>query len=177
MLIFLNNSENMYLWKKVINTITETTTQVCLLINIKWKWTHVCRSTYASAEKKLFIPINHFKNTSTLFLNTCCCVLCRGEILKAFYLNFMLGFLFSPFFPSILLSESRKNCCERAENWKWVEEWTSGNFEFRASMNEFEYRYICCFWNSFVLPHHAFISALNVTEENWVKNDVAHETL
>lgn len=56
----------------------------CMFID---KVVHIWRG-----KKKLFIPINHFKNT---FLNTCCVYslpflfTIRRGILKAFYLNFM----------------------------------------------------------------------------------------
>lgn len=92
------------------------------------------------------------------------------SFLFEFYVIFSLAFFLSLPFMSL------KNPW-KAENWKWAEmrlrmiEW---NFEFRASMNEFEYRYICCFFSRakkfrFEFPHHAFIVAWcqRVWSEKW----------
>jgi hypothetical protein len=51
------------------------------------------------AQKELFIPINHFKNTSTPFPNTCCAV--KGRNFESFLFEFHVVFsrLFSKLPP------------------------------------------------------------------------------
>lgn len=161
----------------VIRIHKEATTQVSACSSIKWN-EHMCVGTHMPAREKSFsFPLIILK--THLHRSWKPAVLCEGEFLKAFYLNFMLFFL-SPFSQaaSYVNLENLWNSW-KIENESRIKEW---NLEFRASMNEFEYRYICCFFSGTreILPFHVYTSSihrqrLNVTKSE-VKNDVARKS-